>query len=222
MLSVIVLAGDILDDRSCSRWLQEAGDIICADGGARHLQRLGILPDLLLGDLDSIDDLALAWLRKHSVPVERHPVVKDETDAQLALLRAIERKPAREPEQGIIILGALGSRPDHVLATQLMAARLAEKNRAILLSDGQSRIYSLVGGQTIQISLSQAGAWLVSVLAISEKITGLSYTGLEYKLTDATLLAGDSKGVSNRLAASGQATVSLKEGRALVVVTPQD
>jgi thiamine pyrophosphokinase len=220
MLTVIVLAGEIRDDRSCRHWLAQADDIICADGGARHLQRMRVLPDLLLGDLDSIDDLALSWLRRHSVPVERHPVAKDATDAQLALERAIERKSVLAKEQGIILLGALGSRPDHVLATQLLAARLAEPRRAILLSDGVSRIYSLVGSQSIKISLGQDKSWLVSVLPISEKITGLTYSGLEYRLVDGTLLAGDTKGISNRLARSGQAEISLKQGRALVVVTP--
>lgn len=223
MLSVIVLSGRIDDDQICLHWLRQADDIICADGGARHLQRMQFKPHLMIGDLDSVDSLALAWVRSHSIPVERHRINKDETDAELAMLAAIRRKPAQVRDHGLIVLGALGSRPDHVLATQMLAVRLAKPNRAFLLSDGISRIYTLTGGQSLDIQMPQQqdGRWIVSVIPMSDAVTGLTYTGMEYPLADAELAKGSTRGVSNRLAISGHGTASLKSGVCLVIVTPE-
>ncbi|MDW7656076.1 MAG: thiamine diphosphokinase [Bacillota bacterium] len=224
MLSVIVLSGRIDDDQICLHWLRQADDIICADGGARHLQRMQFKPHLMIGDLDSVGSQALAWIRSHSVPVERHRVSKDETDAELAMQVAIRRKPAHVRDHGLIVLGALGNRPDHVLATQMLAVRLAEPNRALLLSDGISRIYTLTGDQSLDILMPQRpdGRWIVSVIPMSDRITGLTYTGLEYPLVDAELTKGSTRGVSNRLTASGHSTISLQSGVCLVTVTPED
>jgi thiamine pyrophosphokinase len=222
MLSVIVLSGRIDDDQICLHWLRQADDIICADGGARHLQRMQFKPHLMIGDLDSVDSLALAWIRSLSVPIERHQISKDETDAELAILTAIRRKPAHVRDHGLIVLGALGSRPDHVLATQMLAVRLAEPARAFLLSDGISRIYTLTGGQSLDIQMPQQtdGRWIVSVIPMSDQVTGLTYTGMEYPLADAELTKGSTRGVSNRLAFSGHGTASLRSGTCLVIVTP--
>ena len=221
MLSVVVLAGDIRDDATCLHWLGQADDIVCADGGARHLQRLMRPPHLLVGDLDSVGSSALAWIYQQNIPVERHPVRKDETDAELAIAAAIRRKPTATREQGLIVLGALGSRPDHVMATQMLAASLARPDRAFLLTDGISRIYTLVGGQTLTLTAPAWPRlnWTVSLVPLGGQLEGLTYTGLDYPLTEARLELGSTRGVSNRFTQTGRATVRLGKGLALVFVT---
>jgi len=224
MLSVIVLSGNIEDDQTCQYWLRQADDIIAADGGARHLQRMQITPHLMIGDMDSVDSQALAWIRSRFVPVERYRINKDETDAELAVTAAIRRKPPAVREHSLIVLGALGSRPDHVLANQMLAVRLAGPDRALLLSDGITRIYTVAGGQCLDIRMPdrRAGRWSVSVVPMSDTISGLTYTGLEYLLTDAKLNRGSTRGISNRLTEAGRCTITLKSGVCLVIITPED
>ena len=157
MRCVVVLSGDIRDDRTARSLLDAADLVICADGGARHLKRLGRLPDLLVGDMDSAAPADLQWIVDRQVPVDRHPAEKDETDAELALLAAING--CRSPGTRAGRAGAFGNRPDHVLANQLLAARLAAQGWRLLLTDGVSRLHTLVGGQVLHLDLPpQAGS----------------------------------------------------------------
>ena len=225
MRSLVVLAGQINDDEACRIWLETADEIICADGGARHVRRIGLKPDLLIGDMDSIDQQDLNWIQDEDIPIIRHAVRKNETDAELAFIETIRHQSDQaDDENEIIVLGALGTRADHVLATQLLAASLAKPNRLFLLTDGVTLIWTLVGGQTLALNPSETDrAWAVSVSAISDTIEGLTYQGLAYPLKDAVLSRGTSLGVSNQLAAGvRQVTNRLRKGTALVVMTPAD
>lgn len=225
---VIVLSGQIQDDEGFRSLIESQQVLVCADGGARHLHRLNRLPDRLVGDLDSIDPIDLAWVEAAHIPIDRFPSIKDETDAELAVSCALEMLSHRvgndrkimTGDVEIVFLGALGGRPDHVLANQLMAVQLAEKGYGVMLSDGQSQIYPLVGPGKItinQVPLSQA----ISAVPISSAITGLTYTGLKYPLENATLPRGSCRGVSNRPLAKTSISVSLETGSLLLIMTPE-
>jgi thiamine pyrophosphokinase len=96
-------------DAAWPGWSEGIDRVIAADGGARHAARLGLTVDLWVGDGDSLDDAHVASLEAAGVPIRRARTDKDETDAELALLAALERGPAR-----ITVLGALGGeRLDH-------------------------------------------------------------------------------------------------------------
>lgn len=269
MRAVVVLAGDIRDDKGALAWIDHAGWIVCADGGARHLRRLGRLPDLLVGDLDSAHPEDVAWMIQNDVPLDKFPMAKDATDSELAIQAALDHLDhldhfdhldhhavypdhlAGLPESSIpagarishelVILGAFGSRPDHVLANQLLAAKLAGLGWRLILTDGISRLHTLAGGQTLHVELPEApspagrsdcpGVWAFSIVPVTPEITGLTYhSGLVWPLADATLTLGTSRAVSNRFIEARQkdgklvfqATVSLESGIALVIVTPED
>lgn len=229
---VIVLSGQVLDDQGFLRLLQDSQVLICADGGARHLRRLAIRPDLLVGDLDSIDPRDLQWIKDQGVPIDRFPSVKDETDAELAINKALELL-AEKLSQSVtdldrqtvelVLLGALGERPDHVLANQLMAVQLAEQGLTVILSDGLSFLYALAGPAEFtldpQTILPQPCA--ISIVPISQEITGLTYTGLRYPLTNATLPRGSCRGVSNRPLGNGPVTIQIDSGSLLLILTPE-
>ncbi|MBP1757307.1 MAG: thiamine pyrophosphokinase, partial [Firmicutes bacterium] len=178
---IIVLSGEVASDAGFFSLLSPRNVLVCADGGARHLHRLNCLPDRLVGDLDSIDPADLAWIEKNQVPIQRFPSAKDQTDAELAIEIALdllnqseipsagykpssewstnmtaEASPQIDPASvEIVILAALGGRPDHVLANQLMAVHLAEKGFRVLLSDGLSRLYPIVGPGHYEFSIPQ-------------------------------------------------------------------
>ncbi|MDD2534755.1 MAG: thiamine diphosphokinase [Eubacteriales bacterium] len=240
---VIVLSGQILSDDGLLKLLDKQDVLICADGGARHLRRINRVPDLLVGDLDSIETADLAWLQASHVTIERYPSVKNETDAELAVVSALHRltqnvageSPVQIPPEKIeiVFLGALGGRPDHVLANQLMAVQLAEQKFHVLLSDGLSYLYPLVGPDRLEINLANflpdytqkniptAIPYAVSAVPISPKITGLTYTGLKYPLVNATLPRGSCRAVSNRPVGEVPISIILESGALLVIVTPE-
>lgn len=223
MRCAVVLSGSLLDDRAARAWLESADRVVCADGGARHLRRLDVRPDLLVGDLDSISRENLAWLETRQVPIRRFPTAKNETDSELAIRAAMADLPLPPGQHELIILGAFGSRPDHVLANQLLAARLAAEGWRLILSDGCSTAYTLAGGQTLRLNLPPYAeqALAISAIPVTDMVTGLTYEGLAYPLNQATLHLGSTRGLSNRLSAS-PATATLAAGVLLLIVTPED
>lgn len=219
MRCVIVLAGEIRDDNAAQNWLKAAGRVICADGGARHLRRLNVRPDMLVGDLDSISEADLDWLKNQQVPVRKFPVSKDETDSELAIMTTLADLPEPREQHEIIILAALGSRPDHVLANQMLAARLAAESWRLMLSDGETCIYTLTAGQILILEpdITQT----ISAIPVAGPVSGLTYEGLLYPLDNVTLPLGSTRGVSNRVA-ENPVKIWLTNGVLLIIVTPED
>ena len=208
MRAVIFVNGTILDYTQLARWLRPDDYLIAADGGARHCAALGILPAVLVGDLDSITPELLAEYEQAGVAIERHPPRKDETDLELAVRRAVA-----DGATEILLLGALGGRLDQTLANLLLPAR-QEWTVSILLADGRQLARVVRGGESVTIRGAEGDT--VSVVPMSAEVTGITYTGLEYPLVDATLRLGSTQGVSNRMAGES-ATIRIASGILLVV-----
>jgi len=180
--------------------------VIAADAGASTALAFGLTPDLVIGDLDSIDDATLVALDRAHVPIERLPRDKDATDGQLAVERALERQPTH-----LYLLGFLGGpRLDQFLANILMLTRIAlpttildERNEARLLRPREYHAWSPEPTET------------VSLLAIGEDAHGVRTTGLRWPLNGDRLYLGDTRGISNEPAA-GEATISIERGLLLV------
>ncbi|MEZ4770045.1 MAG: thiamine diphosphokinase [Caldilineales bacterium] len=112
-----------------------AGDlVVAADGGANWCAAWGWQPDLVIGDMDSVDVSVARRLQAHGVPFDRHPVEKDETDLELALCAAVERG-----AEEIVIAAALGGRIDHTLGNlALLALPLLANVQVRIVDGGQS------------------------------------------------------------------------------------
>ncbi len=118
MLTLIFANGDLTEPPELPDLLARADLIIAADGGANSCRCLGIIPDVLIGDLDSIDPAILKDFQVKAVAIHRHPPRKDATDLELALDFAMAQG-ARE----VWLFGGLGGRWDMSLANVLLAAR---------------------------------------------------------------------------------------------------
>lgn len=223
MRHAVVLSGTILDDSAVTTWLAGADRLICADGGARHLRRMNLIPDLLIGDMDSISAEDKDWLASHHVPVQQFPAVKDETDAELAIRSAMTGLPEPHGSHELLVAGAFGSRPDHVLANQLLVASLASEGWRFTLTDGRSWLFTLSGGQSLALQAKDFPAipLAVSAIPVTPETTGLTYQGLAYPLKDARLSLGSTLGVSN-LICKFPVKISLESGILLVIITPTD
>jgi thiamine pyrophosphokinase len=210
MRAVIFINGTIEEYAAFTRWLKAGDYLIAADGGARHALALGCRLDAVVGDLDSLEPTLMAELAEAGVVIKRYPVAKDQTDLELAIEYALA--------QGVIevvLLGAVGDRLDQTLANLLILAQrdwpvqltLVERNQiAQLVRPGQ-----LV---TLQANVGDT----VSILPLSNVVTGITYAGMRYPLHDATLHLGSTRGISNEVSAV-PATITIATGRLLLIQT---
>ena len=210
MKMVVVASGD-LDARDVAV-LDGAGMVIAADGGASALDRLGRAPDRLVGDLDSADPGLVKRLAESGTSIERHPTDKDASDAELAVLEALE---AGDGET--VLLGAIGGdRLDHAVANLLMLADPAMIGRDLRIVHGPTTVRALRGGERMEL-VGEAGD-LVSLLPIGGDADGVRTQGLRWPLDGERMPMGRSRGLSNEVLAA-PASVTLETGSLLVVET---
>ena len=176
--------------------------VIAADGGCAHLQRWGIVPDFVIGDMDS-----LAGELPGSVPFARFPSEKNETDMELALQEGLRRGFRR-----FALLGASGGRPDHTMANVQLLVQAARQGASAVLHMGSWRCTAICApGCTSTLKLKGNGT--VSVFAYGEQANGVTITGMTYPLANETLEGAVPRGTSNEL--DGEGTISLAEGTLL-------
>lgn len=164
--------------------------LIAADGGARHLLTHGFLPHLAIGDFDSLVPTWLAQLESRDVAIERYPVHKNETDLELALLAAIGRGATQ-----LRVLAALGGRPDQHLANLQLLTHPALAEADVRLLQAGWEVFVIRRAATIH----GAAGELVSLLPMTEEVTGIVTDGLYYPLRNESLRLGPARGVSNVL-----------------------
>ncbi|SDT54973.1 thiamine pyrophosphokinase [Paenibacillaceae bacterium GAS479] len=209
---IVIITGGNLGDWMIGK-LRPDDYIIGADAGALFLVRSGICPDLSLGDFDSVTEEEMEEIIRGTREMASFdPIDKNYTDTELALMRAIERKPS-----SILIFGALGSRFDHSLANVHLLRKAAECGCATVIEDASNRIQLIQGGQTLTIQRSELLPH-VSLLPLSEEVQGIDLEGFQYPLHDATLHIGQSLGISNVLAGD-VGTIRLSKGWLLVMET---
>jgi thiamine pyrophosphokinase len=208
--AVVVFAGAPL--QPVSRLLArlaalETPYVIAADSGAATALAFGLQPDLVIGDLDSLDSATRSELLQRGVPFETYPRAKDATDSQLALARALQEA----PEQ-LLLLGLLnGPRLDMTVANVLLLG-LAPSRTAVLDEDNEAVI--LLGPD--QHNWHAQPQELISLLPLGGDVEGVTTSGLLYTLSGETLKFGDSRGVSNE-PVDANVAVALENGRLLIV-----
>jgi len=208
MKMVVVASGD-LDSRDAAV-LDGAGLVIAADGGATALERLGRVPDRLVGDLDSTDPGLVERLAAGGTSIERHPTDKEASDAELAVLEALEGGDGET-----VLLGAIGGeRLDHAVANLLMLADPALAGRDLRIVHGATTVRVLRGGERI-VLVGEAGD-LVSLLPVGGDAAGVRTDGLRWALDGERLPMGRSRGLSNEVL-DAPASVTLEAGMLLVV-----
>jgi thiamine pyrophosphokinase len=186
------------------------GILIAADGGGSHCLKLGLNPQVVIGDFDSLSDDALADLESRGARLIRYPADKDETDLELALDYALGQGASE-----ITLYGLLGGRWDMTISNLMLLASPRFTGIQFQVIDGDTEIFVLRGGETLELH-GQSGD-TVSVIPLSGNIQGLTYNGLRWPLENGDLPFGTPRGVSNRLLGE-KAWANLDEGVALVVV----
>ena len=182
---------------------KEEGDlVIAADGGYDTLLRLGITPDLLIGDMDSIASAAVG------VELLRFPVKKDETDTHLAYLEGVKRGYTE-----FALYGCVGGRDDHTFANySLLIYAKRQKNKVKLI--GKECDTFAIKNESVTLS-GEVGKHF-SAFAFSGEARGVCISGLEYEAENITLTPDFALAVSNRFTES-VATVSVDDGELILM-----
>ena len=203
----ILLGGDLIRTPLLDRQV-EGSRVIAADAGIGHARMLNLMPELWVGDFDSVpadlpDDLA-------SVPRQVFPPEKDKTDGELAIAAALERGAT-----SLVLAGAFGGkRADHAFLHLALSLQLAEVGTQVLLTSGAQEGIPLLPGKA---GFDYADGTLFSVLGFSD-LSGLTVTGAKWPLANVEVTFGTSLTISNEV--KGRLEIALGGGRALLLAHP--
>ena len=213
----IIFANGELRDREKIKAEIDSGDfLIAVDGGYRHMKSLGLIPSLVIGDLDSMQKNDVQQLQDADVELLRFPSEKNETDLELALLEVAARG-----YHNILIVAGLGGRLDQTLGNLVLLKSPALANCHIKMDDGCVEVWHLKGSkypEGLQI-LGEKGE-VVSLLAFCSIVKGIITEGLKYPLVEEDLSSYQTRGISNEMLGT-IARVSLSEGELIAIHTRQ-
>ena len=201
MSIVVVVAGGEPPPLSLGDQLPPAAVVIAADSGLDHARLLGLEPTMLIGDLDSISADGLHWAQEHDVEIVRHPRDKDATDLELAI------EAAGVHGNEIVVVDGGEGRFDHGLGNLLLLSSPRWQELQLDMVRPDAHISVIRHSRTL---LGEVGD-IVSLMAVGGDAMGLTTTGLRWPLSEATLEAGSSLGISNEFCDS-QAMVTLGSG----------
>jgi len=213
---IIVTSAARQENPAYIRELVRPGDtLIAADGGAEVALDLGLRPDLVVGDFDSIDKATLERARA-TARVMTFPARKDKTDSHIALEQALDMAPDE-----VIVCGAFGDRFDHSLGLVTLVAGLETRvavrfkgtRQEAWIARGPAGEPGAAGPRPVVIAGRPGDA--VSLLPLSPIVRGVTTAGLGYPLAGATLRWGETLGVSNEMLGT-KASVVVDAGVLLV------
>jgi len=209
MNCVIFCGGSITDYEYIKKYTAQADLVISADSGARHCRMLGIIPDIMVGDFDSVDRSDYDFLKNAGTEVICYPPEKDMTDSELAVEIAVRKGCNR-----IILLGATGSRLDHSVSNIFLLKKLLDSNIDGLIADDRNEVRLIRDN----ITLKKESGVFVTLLPVGGDAAGVTTRGLYYPLENAVLPIGSSRGVSNQFS-EYEAYVEVKSGCLLVIIS---
>ena len=185
--------------------------LIGVDKGIEFLKRESRIPTHIVGDFDSSSTDTLNWFRKKEEKVEIRTFLpeKDETDTQIAVDLAIELQC-----QTIYILGATGTRLDHMMGNLQILSVPFHRGISCYLLDGHNRVQ--LCSSYLKLKKEEQFGDYVSLIAHSERVTGITLRGFYYPLLDAELDNKTTLGVSNKIVEK-EAEIFVKTGELFVI-----
>ena len=215
MRAVIFAGGPGIDIERAASIASSCDFILAADSGAAVAAACGLVPDKIVGDLDSIDAETRAFMESRKVPFEVYPSEKDMTDTEICV------KSLPEDAQ-ITLVCSFSGRPDHALSLMMLAVKEHAEGRDITLTDGVNDFIPMCGPDEISISGLQDPESLVISLIPFTEVKGVTTEGLYYKLEDSDLIPGSSYSVSNRVGKNQDFfRICVKHGKMGVMIVPE-
>lgn len=216
MKRCLIITGGKLDLSFAGSFLEreQFDKVIAVDAGLEAVKALGLEPDMIVGDFDTVKTEILEYYRqKEHIVWDTHQPEKDETDTELALLKAQATGCTQ-----VVVLGATGGRMDHMLGNLHLLFPCLQKGIEAYILDCQNRIY-LIDGEHV---FHRSNLWgkYISFLPLTEQVNGITLTGFKYPLNEKDIEIGTSLCISNELAGE-EGTITFTDG-VLIVVESHD
>ena len=213
----VIFANGFIPDPGPARRLIRPGDaLIAADGGTRNARALGLLPTVVIGDLDSLLPEDRLQLEAAGSRLLEYPREKDETDLELALRYAVE-----QGFHTVVVVGALGGRLDQTLGNLALLTAPSLAGLDVCLDDGTEEARFARGareessrGGGLEVR-GEAGD-ILSLVPWSAEAAGITTKGLRWPLSGETLSSYGSRGLSNEMLGA-RASITLESGLLLVI-----
>jgi len=190
--------------------IREQTIVIGVDGGATVALTYGVVPNIVIGDLDSLPVDIIKELESSGAVFIKHPSDKDYTDLELAVLHVLDMQ-----VRSVTILGATGKDADHYFTNALLLTDERFHEMDITMADDNCTIGALQNNAPFGISKDLSGRTF-SIIPISDEVLGVNILGAKWELTDATLLRGRSRTSRNQVLGE-DVVISSKHGAALVI-----
>ena len=204
MKAAIFSSAEISDYSYISDYCLSEYFIICADGGYVHAQRLGIIPNVIIGDNDSFKNEYPKEIKRYIYPPE-----KDKTDTNLAIDCAIENG-----ADEILLFGGLGGRIDHEFSHFCLIKYALDRGVRLKLIDDINEIWM----ENKPFELRSGRKKYVSFFPYGGDVSGFNIKGLKYEAENMTLSTGEVQASSNEFAESDIAKISFDSGTLLVML----
>lgn len=193
--------------------------VFAVDKGLEYADQMGIIPDYLIGDFDTVDSKLLDEYERRIVEheintvLERHPVKKDASDTELALHMAMSQDAKK-----ITILGGTGSRLDHVFANIGLLLQAEKKGVEVYIVDecNRIRLLSETGVRNVELHCKEQHGRYISLIPLTDRAEGVTLEGVMYPLDNASIYAGSSLTVSNQIVGV-KMRVKLEKGKMLLI-----
>lgn len=206
--AVIFLNGQIPDLSAASNVVRADDWLIAVDGGWVHMRRLGLQPNVVIGDMDSLSAEDILQITSAGIPLVRYPSDKNETDFELALYLAVEKEGYRT----VRVLGAFGGRLDQTLGNLALLALPLLDNCDVRLDDGSQEAFLIRAEATITGYPGDT----ISLIPMFGAVHGVVTNGLKYPLHHESLWPERTRGISNVMINS-QAFVQIQKGLLLCI-----
>ena len=201
----IICNGTLNDKDFHKSILKKADLIICADGGANNADKLGVVPDYVIGDMDSAEKDILDKLSKQQNTKIILDLNQDKTDTELA----IELAESFNPKE-IMLLCAIGTRIDHTIANVLCLDRV-KKGINVKIIDNKNEII-LIDSSSLDVFGKKGD--IISIIPLTD-VKGLTYDGLKWGVDDKNVKF-NWFGICNQLT-SQKGSVSVKKGKLIII-----
>lgn len=210
--AVILLGGEEPKENRLLQYIKTAPYLAAADGGAAIALRLGRCPNLLIGDFDSLEEAKVNSCRQLGAELLELPVMKDMTDGEFLLDTLTERGFGR-----LLVLGAMGGRPDMELANIFYAESLAKRGAFCLLAHDNALLLPLYAEENpITLEINNFAGYTFSQVSLADRCEHITLDGFLYPL-DGVLCRGQTLGLSN-IIEKDRATVRLANGSLLIII----
>lgn len=209
MKAIIIGGGKAPSIDLLTKEMQEASYIICADSGADCLYKYDIMPDYILGDMDSINKKAFSYFKEKGVNMDQYPKDKDFTDALITLNKAIELN-----ADTIAFLGCTGNRIDHILGNLGLLEICLKKHVKAYIKDENNTIFLT----DKDIVLKPQKPSYFSLQAYGSNVEGVTLRNAKFPLEDYTLKMGDTLTTSNEFT-DKDLYICFKKGILIIIIS---